>query len=151
MVTAEGAALVRPRLAGTSIMVVLPAPFGPITQRSSPHRSKVTLFQRLEAVETDRDVLHMRHRRAWRPALGGDAARPLLSLVAVVALISRALPLEEAIRRVANGVTRMKIRPSAYSQYSGRPGEEAFAGTRPAPITTPASVPRRPRPRWRSR
>jgi hypothetical protein len=53
----------------TSIIVVLPAPLGPITQRSSPTSSVSDSFvQRLEAVEADGDVVQIQD----RPVRGVD-------------------------------------------------------------------------------
>ena len=44
----------------TSIIVVLPAPLGPITQRSSPASiDERKIVQRLEAVEADRDAVEV--------------------------------------------------------------------------------------------
>ncbi|MGC3990499.1 MAG: hypothetical protein QM796_12620 [Chthoniobacteraceae bacterium] len=47
----------------TSIIVVLPAPFGPMMQRSSPALiDQAQLVQRLEAVEADGDVVEVEDR-----------------------------------------------------------------------------------------
>ncbi len=57
----------------TSIIVVLPAPFGPMMQRSSPTSMySVQIVQRAEAVEADRDVFEIQNR-----AVRGIGHRPL--------------------------------------------------------------------------
>ena len=61
----------------TSIIVVLPAPFGPMMQRSSPalmrQRQRV---QRLEAVEADADVVEVQDRAVRDVELAGSTMRP---------------------------------------------------------------------------
>ena len=64
----------------TSISVVLPAPFGPMMQRSSPASStSVSVVERLEAVEADADVVDPEDGavRARRAAPGSTMRRQL--------------------------------------------------------------------------
>ena len=104
----------------TSIIVVLPAPFGPMMQRSSPTSiEQRQLVQRLEAVEADGDVVEIedravrrvdarRRRRACPPARRARASRRRRQCGALQrrrasARSHVALPLRRRLRRDVHG------------------------------------------------
>ena len=102
----------------TSIIVVLPAPFGPMTQRSSPASIvERKLVERLEAVEADRDVVEIqdaamawcrRPRRGTRAPLATGSSPIARGLAAALICAFSPLPSRApATPRGRNSVTRM--------------------------------------------
>src|SRR5258706_4549336 len=105
------------------------------------------LGKRLETVEADRDVLQVEHHAVRDVEAPGGDVREAAALVGGGGVGGHAFFLSRPMMPCGrNSVTRMKMRPSAYSQYSGKACvKKLFAPlTAPAPMIAPASVPRPP-------
>src|SRR5688572_9388535 len=146
----EGAARVGPRLAGDHVHHG-----GLAGAVGADHAAQLAdvdlqrqLVERAEAVEADRDVLEVEHHamRCVQLAAGDVAEGAAFVNRDGVGAHACFLLKKPMIPRGRNSVTRMKIRPSAYSQYSGKACvKKLFAPfTAPAPRIAPASVPRPP-------
>ena len=103
----------------TSIIVVLPAPFGPMMQRSSPGSTyERQVVERLEAVEADGQVFEVED-LAGRGRTLGCGPRSALSLAARRTVSWRrdvmrlAEPAEPISPRGRNNVTSTNSAPSA--------------------------------------